>query len=341
MNLLIRADASVEIGTGHVMRCLALAQAWQDAGGQAVFAMAESTAAIQARLAAESCHLVAVQCEPGSPDDARQTVAVGRQCQAEWVVMDGYRFTAEYQQALKDAGFKVLCFDDNGQAGHYYADFVLNQNVYAKEEMYVARGANTRLLLGPQYCMLRREFRAWRGWKRAIATIGRKVLVTMGGSDPENLTELVVAALHQLPGIEAVVVVGGSFPRDSAFGEAASDNNGWMRIEKNVLNMPELMAWADVAVAGAGTTCGEMCRLQLPMAVIDVAENQRPIARALGSLGAAIHLGTAKTVTEGEIAIQVARLLESSTERAKLAECCGRLVDGWGTDRLLRELARD
>ncbi|MGA2345220.1 MAG: UDP-2,4-diacetamido-2,4,6-trideoxy-beta-L-altropyranose hydrolase [Candidatus Sulfotelmatobacter sp.] len=342
MNLFFRADASIAIGTGHVMRCLALAQAWQDAGGRAVFAMSEATPAIQARLTAESCEVVSISHAAGTADDASQTIALARERAAAWIVVDGYQFTADYQQALKAAGFKVLFLDDYGSARHYFADVVLNQNVHANEEMYGARESYTRLLLGPRYCLLRREFTSWRGWKREIATIGSKVLVTMGGSDPGNLTAKVIEALRprsdMLSDLEVTVVVGGSNPHFESLQRSASQGGGRFRLLKSVANMPELMAQADLAVAGAGTTCWEMCLLQLPLILIDLADNQKPIAHALAALGAAVHLGTAGTVTEQQIAKRVTSLLASEAERAALSQLCGKLVDGRGTERVFGEL---
>ncbi len=339
MNLLIRADASVAIGTGHVMRCLALAQAWQDAGGKATFAMAERTLAIEARLGAESCEVLRLECEPATANDAGRVAALAGQQKAAWIVVDGYGFSAEYQHALKEAGFKVLFVDDYGQAQRYCADFVLNQNVYATEAMYEHSKPGTKLLLGSRYCMLRREFARWREWKREIVPVGRKILVTMGGSDPQHLTGLVMEALHGLPATEVTIVVGGSAAGIGALPPASQSNYG-IRIEKNVLDMAELMAWADVAVTGAGTTCWEMCLLKLPMAVIGVAENQRPIAEALERMGTAIHLGDAKSITRQEIATRVGRLLGSQKERAELSKRCGTMVDGRGAERVVAELVR-
>jgi UDP-2,4-diacetamido-2,4,6-trideoxy-beta-L-altropyranose hydrolase len=339
-SLLIRADAAVAMGTGHVMRCLALAQAWQDSGGRAVFALAQSTPAIEARLAAESCEVLAVTAQAGSAEDAEQTIELAGRAGAEWIVVDGYQFGVEYQAALKRAGLKILFVDDYGHAGYYSADLLLNQNAYANQGMYTACASHTRLLLGTRYCLLRREFSAWRGWKREIVRAGRRVLVTMGGSDPDNVTGVVMEALGQLPDIEATVVVGGSNPHFEDLQQRASIYQNWLRLEKSVTNMPELMARADIAIAGAGTTCWEMCRLQLPMALIDLAENQKPIAQALDGLGAAIHLGGTESVTADGIAKRAANLLASERQRATLAERCGALVDGLGAERVRSELGR-
>src|SRR5579871_3481447 len=124
--LLIRADASVSTGTGHAMRCLALAQSWQDAGGRAVFVMAETTAAIQERLHAESCETIVLASPAEESVDARETIASAQRLDANWVVVDGYRFNAEYQRLLKAAGCRVLFLDDFGHAKQYAADVVLN-----------------------------------------------------------------------------------------------------------------------------------------------------------------------------------------------------------------------
>src|SRR5271169_5127044 len=180
--LLFRADATVTSGTGHVMRCLALAQAWHDGGGRAVFAMADATPAVEERLQSEGFEVTRLVVRVGSVADAEETAKLAHQHNASWAVVDGYGFGAEYQANLKSRGLKVLFIDDNGHAGHYSADLVLNQNVYAEEAPYRSRGLSTKLLLGPRFAMLRREFAAWREWRRENPAIVRKVLVTMGGS---------------------------------------------------------------------------------------------------------------------------------------------------------------
>src|SRR6058998_2942566 len=103
--LLIRADANVEIGTGHVMRSLALAQAWQDKGGDVVFAMAAGAPALEARLRQERIPVENIQALPGSGEDAEQTARLAAERRAKWVALDGYHFSGDYQTAVRSAGF--------------------------------------------------------------------------------------------------------------------------------------------------------------------------------------------------------------------------------------------
>jgi UDP-2,4-diacetamido-2,4,6-trideoxy-beta-L-altropyranose hydrolase len=340
--ILIRADASVEIGTGHVMRCLALAQAWQDAGGSAVFAMAEATAAIREKLAAEKIEVREISSPVGSLADATGTTELGRACGADWIVLDGYRLDADYQRRIKESDAKLLWIDDNGHAEHYFADLAVNQNLHARESLYRNREAACRLLLGPRYAMLRREFSAWRDWKRDVRVCGARVLVTLGGSDPGNATVAVVEALR-LVGVEyldVVVVIGGSNPHAESIARAAEGLAGTVRLLRNAANMPELMAWADVAISAAGATCWEMCLLGLPAVVIDAAENQRNIAEQLARLGIAVHAGSADSNSAEELAEQIKKLLLSAECRDAMSRRGRELVDGIGAERVVGEMLR-
>src|SRR5206468_95107 len=178
--LIVRADATAAIGHGHVMRCLALAQAWQDRGGECVFAMTEPIPGIKARLCAEGFEVIPLTVMPGRSEDAAQLAELARFRDASWVVVDGYEFRAEYHRALKSAAVRLLVIDDSGHAGSYCSDLVLDQNAGTRESLYDRRAPYTELLLGSRYAMLRREFRRWPEWKREIPPIARKILIAMG-----------------------------------------------------------------------------------------------------------------------------------------------------------------
>ena len=318
------------------MRCLALAQAWKDDGGRAVFALAEATEALRARLASEPCEVASISSAPGTAEDASQTIALAKKVRCEWIVVDGYHFTADYQRALKAAGFRVLFLDDYGHAQYYSADLVLNQNVCATAALYTNRHPQTQLLLGPRYCLLRREFSAWRDWRREVPPMGRRVLVTMGGSDPENLTERVVDALVliELDELEAIVVVGGSSPHSDLLESPAGQRGKNISVRRDVTNIAELMAWADFAVSSAGTTCWELCLLALPALLVDVAENQTELAQELARRNCAIHLGGPRDFTVEQLASQLEALLRSGEKRRALSANCRELVDGRGSERV-------
>src|ERR1700724_3334508 len=157
--LLIRADASPAIGTGHVMRCLALAQAWQDRGGTAALAAAELPDALAPRLTAENLGLCRIQATAGDLKDARETIAEARRIEASWVVIDGDRFGSEYLENIRAAGFRVLLVDDFAARKSYPVDLIVNPNLDGDEGPYRKRGTRASVCAGISYALLRREFR--------------------------------------------------------------------------------------------------------------------------------------------------------------------------------------
>ena len=341
-NLLIRCDASVPIGTGHVMRCIAMAQAWQDAGGQVIFAMAETTSAIEERILAEKMTVLHVEQVPGSAADAEQTSRLARQASADWVVVDGYVFGADYQAGLHNPGLRVLVVDDHGRADRYIADIVLNQNPQAREDQYINRKPSTQLLLGLEYALLRREFTNWRQWKRDTPAIARNVLVVMGGTDPENVTQHVLDSLARELDFEIQVVAGGSNPHLAELRESVSKSGAKVRLVENTGNMAELMAWADIAVSAAGTTAWEMCFMGLPALLVVLADNQEPIARALDDAGAALRIGQAATLRAKDIRGQLCRISASHEIMQKMSTRGRALIDGRGAERVVAPmLGRD
>lgn len=338
--LLIRADANTQIGTGHVMRCLALAQAWQDAGGQAKFVQASAAPALETRLIAEGIDIARLSASPGSATDSAQTVALAQKMGATWVVVDGYQFDAAYQQAMKRAGLPLLVVDDYGHASHYYADLVLNQNIHADESLYSNREPHTRLLMGARYVLLRREFWPWRGWRREIPAVAHRVLVTLGGGDPDNQTLKVFQALQQVDAddLEAIVVVGASNPHFEELRSEIRNSPLAIRLVHNVANMVELMAWADVAVSAGGSTCWEMAFMGLPTILLVLAENQRGIAEGLSQAGVALNLGSFEQVISAHIVRALSNLIESRHRRQQMSHDGQEMVDGIGSKRVLSAL---
>ena len=343
--LLIRADASAHIGTGHFMRCLALAQAWQSTGGRATFVSFLTAPSLESRLAAHGIELVHVSAPPGTADDIDQTLDAAQQRRAEWITVDGYQFGADYQRSIKDAGLRLLVIDDYGHAGEYCADLVLNQNIFANESFYISRGAGTRLLLGARYALLRREFWPWQGWRREVRRNARRVLITMGGADPDNVTLKAIQALQQvgIEGLEGVVAVGGSNAHEKALQGGidrpiAATAQHTISLARDVTDMPRLMSWADVAVSAGGTTCLEAAFMGLPGAVVILADNQRLVAQGLESLGLSVNLGCHALLTADNLSSALSRLLTAPEDRAEMASRGQALVDGEGAMRVVMHL---
>lgn len=340
MQVVFRVDASTQIGTGHVMRCLALAQAWHDTQGQPIFVMTTSVPALEERLKSEGMQVVHLTTEPGSLDDAEQTTTLAHQFGATWVVVDGYHFGGEYQQILKQSKLHLLFIDDYGHAEHYYADFVLNQNISADEQWYNNREAYTQLLLDTRYALLRREFWQWQGWQRTVPPVAKKVLVSLGGADPDNITLKVIQSLQivEVEELEAVVVVGGSNPHYENLKRAVQDSRYPIQLQQNVTNMPELMAWADVAISAGGTTCWELAFMGLASILLILAENQRAIAEKLATLNLAVNLGWHQDVAIEQIGLALQELIGDHPKRETMSKKGRELVDGNGARRVVSEM---
>jgi UDP-2,4-diacetamido-2,4,6-trideoxy-beta-L-altropyranose hydrolase len=319
------------------MRCLALAQAWQDAGGKTVFFMAESTPSIRARLAAENCEIIPVSVVPGSEEDAYLSNQCASRIEAEWAIVDGYAFGAEYQEQLRNRERKLLCIDDAGRCDRYAADIVLNQNLTASEGIYRHCRTGAQFLLGSSFCLLRREFTPWRKWQREIRPRGRDILVILGGSTPTEAGVRVIELLGraEVKGLRAIFVVGGSSPDAAALESCVAKFPQKISISRDVSNMAELMAQADVAISAAGSTCWELCLLGLPSILLNVADNQIPVAIELDRRGCALYAGSGNTVSPDHLADTVQNLLASQDKRQSMALRSRQLVDGLGAERVL------
>jgi len=323
------------------MRCLSLAQRWRSAGGRSVFITCTNTPYIKTRLQSEDIETIELSTNIGSIEDANQTVALAKKLSASWVVLDGYNFSPDYQKTMKDSGLKLLLIDDNGYASHYYADIILNQNIHASEKLYSNRGPHTRLLLGTRYVLLREEFVSWQGWKREIPKTAQSLLVTLGGTDSDNVTLKVIEGIQQTEFHEFNVVIVAPnnqyFEQLEAFVKKSSVN---IQLKKNVLHMSELMAWADMVVSAGGTSTWELAFMGVPMVMTAIADNQCQIVEELSKEGIALNLGWHKNVTPAVIAKTITQLGKDANLRNKMSECARALVDGKGADRVLEEIRK-
>ena len=340
--LLIRADASPQIGIGHVMRCVALAEAWQAQGGDVVFALASAPEELERRLDAEGFARRRILGRPGQPEEATETAALARSCSAGCVVLDGYHFGPGYRRAMRPTEARLLLVVDGATPEADGADFVLDQNLGAKLPEGSRGDSRTRFLLGPGYALLRREFWGWRGREHPIAPSARRLLVTLGGSDPENMTLRILRALRQLPEsgeLEATIVVGpANRHRVSLENELADAPASW-RLLAAPEDMPGLIAWADLGVSAAGSTCWELAFMGLPFVTVVLAENQRSIAANLARAGISRDLGWHEHVSAERLTSTFHELFEDAALRMDMGRRGQETVDGFGAERVARLLS--
>jgi len=337
--LLIRADANTHIGTGHVMRCLALAQAWQDNGGAVTFLMMPCSPSLEQRIRTEGMNVLTLTDPPGSQEDAATTAEYAKINEASWVVVDGYQFGAEYQRLLKVHNCNVLFIDDYGHAEHYYADIVLNQNIYAEMSFYKNHEPYTRFLLGTKYVLLRREFLKWSGWHRDIPEVAQKILITLGGGDPDNITYKFVESLRtiDLDGLEVKVIIGVTNPHVNVIREMVKDHSH-ITLINNAENIPELMAWADLAISAGGSTCWELAFMGLSFILYPITKNQIVFSESIHVGGFGINLGFNNNLSNDEIGKKIEDLMKSSEKRTKMRDLGQKEIDGKGIIRVIQTM---
>jgi UDP-2,4-diacetamido-2,4,6-trideoxy-beta-L-altropyranose hydrolase len=332
--LLIRADCGAHIGSGHVIRCLALAQTWQDMGGKVGFSMAMKEPTIQARLQKEKVELFQVTTRPGSTEDAIQFIDKARQMGASVVVVDGYQFNAEYQRCIKEAGLRLLIIDDNAHLDHYYADVLVNQNLHATKLDYQC-DPETVLLLGPRYALLRQEFLRWKTWKRTIPHHARRILITLGGMSNPAYYMKVVEYIEGIESVECDIIFGSTEPPVS-LEEKAQLMPERVRLYKQVKDMPALMAGADIAISSSGSTMWEIAFMGLPSILFVLSHNQQEVAESLSSIDAVEYLGWLDQVDAIQAASSIEALLEDQETRMRMSQQLTNLVDGLGVGRVIQ-----
>lgn len=364
--LIIRADATTRMGTGHVMRCIALGQAWLDAGRHqaevgaqksdvslasdlcpltsVVFICAEIPDALAERVKSEGFDLIRIDAALGSPEDLHQTLEVISSFRFQvssfpsWLITDGYHFNLDYQRGVRAAGLKLLLIDDYNHLPEYEADILLNQNIGAEEIDYRCN-PECRKLLGTRYVMLRREFRTLDKRERNFPIIGTHLLVTLGGADPDNVTQKVIGALSQLniPDLHAKIIVGPANPYIERLRQALSSSTINGELINSVQDMPGLMDWADIAISAAGSTCWELAVLRVPFMTVILAENQEQVARELAQKMGAPCMGWADAGLADRITEQVREWLLTGPVARNRSD----FVDRFGIDRILYKPSAD
>lgn len=359
MRVAFRIDASLQIGTGHGMRCLTLADSLRERGAQCSFICRPHTGHLLDMIAQRGYQTLALPAlnEGASPNgngtahahwlgtdwanDAAETrqLLEDRVCTEplDWLVVDHYALDYQWERALRPHALRIMAIDDLADRRHE-CELMLDPNLGRAAQDYTNWiGPNTVTLIGPQYALLRPEF----GLLRPESLVRReakqklqRLLITMGGVDIDNATGQVLNALKSLPfpsDLQITVVMGPHAPWLAQVREQAAHLPWQTQILVGVSNMARLMTDSDFAIGAAGGTALEACCLGLPSLVLALARNQVAVANSLKNAGAAIVLETNREITGIVNPALLAQL--SADNLARLSHAAGTVTDGKGRDR--------
>ena len=348
MEVYFRADAAALIGSGHVMRCLTLAEQLRRRGAAMTFICrefpgnlcdfiaAQGFAVRHLPLAAETALTAAQDTWLGADwrQDAREVREIlGQHPQpSDWLVVDHYAVDWRWEQVVRPMVRRMLVIDDLANRRHD-CDVLLDQNLHRRMEKRYAGlvPERCRLLLGPRYALLRREF--WDARRQSAPRDGtvRRLLIFFGGSDPTNETAKALTTLNLLGrgDIYVDVVVGGINPRREEIRRQCA-TMPHVTFHCQVAAMAALLAQDDLALGAGGTSAWERCCLGLPALTVVVASNQAEATAALATAGAVRDLGWHEQVTSAVMAAALADALAAPAELRRMSEAAWRLMGDYG-----------
>ena len=273
---LLRADASLSIGVGHVMRSISLGEALVAEGFRVEFVSFNLAQGLNDIATGSGLTVVELDCEPFGRQDAEFVLERA----ADVSVIDGYEFSREFFAVLESGVCKFAVIDDNVETKALSPTLVINQNPHAVASMYGHLIGNPTLLLGLQYALIRREVREYAKTNQRVSD--GSVFVAMGGSDFLGLTAPLVRELAQL-GRVVRVAVGHTNPRRAEVAATAAEFGNVELIDQS--QYVASLAKADIAVLAAGSSLWEAAALGVPTLALIVADNQQALARHAGSIG--------------------------------------------------------
>ncbi|MCD4837933.1 UDP-2,4-diacetamido-2,4,6-trideoxy-beta-L-altropyranose hydrolase [Neobacillus sedimentimangrovi] len=337
MNVFIRVDASIAIGTGHVMRCLTLAERLRGKGANVQFICREHPGHLCSLIESMGYQVLKLPAPPKKTihfsshkewlgvsllTDAKQTKELVKNEKIDLLIVDHYGIHADWESCFRSIAKKIMVIDDLADRRHD-CDFLLDQNDLALElkRYHGLVPSHCKLFLGPNYALLRNEFFNLLPEKWIRSGHVKRIFIFFGGIDQTNETSKAIAAFLDLnrPDIEADVVIGQS---NRYKHEIAS----LCRLHKNlhfhceVRNIAEMMHQADLSIGAGGTTTWERLFLGLPSIVISIAANQEKICENLAKLKVIKYLGKREEVNTNRITSQLKKLIENEQERVDMSK---------------------
>ena len=337
MNIIFRTDASVNIGTGHVMRCLALAEELRQKGTDINFICREEAGNLISYIENREYKVDQLPGEIDIETDRRLTNKILSKYEAkpDGLIIDHYDIDISYESSLRDRVKKIMVIDDLADREHD-CDLLLDQNYSKNEDRYNGLvPGNCIQLLGPEYAILRPQFQKARGNLRKRDGGVNRILLFMGGVDSKDITSKALRAIHMLDRSDIVVdvVIGDLNPYHDEIKNLTSKIPN-TSCHHNVENMAELMASADLSIGACGITTWERCCAGLPTIAIILAENQKNISESLDKEGALINLGWYHNVTGNNIKDGIEGLIDNPQKVASMSDKSRSLVDGEGVSRV-------
>lgn len=344
---LFRVDASHHLGLGHVMRCLAFARGLEKTGVKSVFAMKDYEPGLTNLVQRFGYKVFTLPQAADFVEDARLTSNFISHHQAGLIITDlthndnksqqeGY---AHYLQLLKAPSAFLVIIDPIRT--DLPAD-ILVMPYYGANNTGYKSNYQTRLLLGPTYFIFREEFIEAAKVTREIKQDAQNLLVTMGGSDPLQITQKVSRAITGLvtrsPNLQ--IVIGPSFTGlvKPEIEEIFKNYHGDYKIVIGGDNMAHLMLWADLVITGGGLTKYEAAVTGTPNITISHHAEEAKHTDEFARGGSTRHLGIISQITEEKIASAIETLLTDQTLRAKMSASGRRIVDGSGVERIISKI---
>lgn len=344
MHIAFRTDASVDIGTGHVMRCLALADAWRQRGATCTF-VCRPQAGHLLELIAERGHRALALAQTGTGvyphtdplEDARATAQALAGQAPDWLVVDHYGLDRTWETAARDVGKRLMVIDDLADRAHD-CDLLLDPNLGRSRAHYDGLvPAHAQRLTGPAHALLRPEFAHERDTSlaRRAKAPATHLLIAMGGIDKDNATGRILASLRAggLPeSARLTVVMGSRAPWLAQVQQQAAHLPCPIRVWVDACDMADLMAASDLALGAAGGTAWERCCLGLPSLLLVLAPNQRPGALALAKAGAALVLDSPESASRQALALLQPQAI---AQLRQMSGAAASITDGQGVGRIL------
>jgi len=350
MNVVFRTDASEEIGSGHFMRCLALAEELQNLGAKVLFICYQLPQYMRDMLNAKGMGEAQLNSNMSSDinndlthshwlglsqiEDAEQSIKILSNQNFDLLVVDHYALDIRWELALRASVSKIMVIDDIADREHD-CDFLLDQNYYVcMNDRYAGKvPANCCLLLGPKFALLRNEFHLARSEVTHRFGAVKRILVSFGGMDSGNYTTLTLNILSQLKNQSFLVdvVIGLNHPYKEEIITLCTQYKFICHVQTNEIS--KLMAISDLAIGSGGISIWERCCLGLPTLVICAAENQRIQIKDAAEKGF-IFAPNVSTDLSSQLKLHINSILENESLRTLISKSAMQEVDGLGLKRI-------